>query len=224
METRVGKIIGIIEKEYPGARTELKHGTPFQMLVATILSAQTTDAMVNRITPELFKKYPGPEEFAAAQVEEIQGSIKSVNFYRNKGKNIKNLSLVLLRDFNGEVPGSLDKLVSLPGVARKTANVVLAEAFGKAEGIVVDTHVKRLSLRLGLTEKKVPEKIEKDLIRIIPKEKWISFSMGLILHGRKTCKAHKPLCIDCKLASLCPYEGKTEEKPETSKQGKRGKA
>lgn len=210
MERRAKKISGILKREYPEAKTELEFNSPFQMLVATILSAQTTDASVNRVTPGLFGKYPDAKKLAEAPVEEIQNQIKSINFYRNKSKNIKKLSQIITEDFEGQVPDSIEELVSLPGVARKTANVVLAEVYGKAEGIVVDTHVKRLSARLGLTKNTTPEKIELDLMRIVPKDSWISFSMGLILHGRRVCKAQKPLCGICRLEKICPYQYKNK--------------
>jgi len=210
MEERIKRIIEILEQEYPGAKSTLKYQSPFQMLIATVLSAQTMDETVNRVTSGLFKRYKTVYELAEAPLEEIQNEIRCVNFYKNKGTNIKKIAQIIAKDFNGEVPDSMEKLVSLPGVARKTANVVLGEVFGKAEGIVVDTHVKRLSLRLGLTDKTSPEKIEKDLMKLIPREKWISFPMTLILHGRKVCTAKQPKCGKCKIEKFCLFTAKTK--------------
>ncbi len=205
---KVQKIIQILEKSYPRTRTALHFSNPFQLLVATILSAQTTDEQVNRITAELFRKYRSPEDFAKTDVEKIASDIRSVNFYRTKAKNIKRLSEVICRDFGGQVPARLSELVKLPGVARKTANVVLSQAFGKAEGIVVDTHVGRLARRLGLTRQEDPVRVEIDLMRLVPKEKWISFPFQLILHGRKVCRAVNPRCRECALIKYCLYPEK----------------
>ncbi|MCK9265965.1 endonuclease III [bacterium] len=205
MKNSVKQIIKILDSEYPNAKSALKYQTPLQMLIATILSAQTTDERVNMVTPGLFKKYRTVDQFAKAPVEDIQNEIRSVNYYKTKGKNIKTLSQLLLKNFQGQVPDSMEELITLPGVARKTANVVLGEAFGKTEGFVVDTHVKRLSFRLGLTEETKPEKIEVDLMELIPQKHWIDFSMQLILHGRKVCIARNPKCHICKLDTLCPY-------------------
>jgi len=210
MGDKIGKIVRMLESEYPVAKTGLKFKTPFQLLVATILSAQTTDATVNRITPSLFEKYRTAGDFAAAPVEKIRNAVRSVNFCNNKAANIKKLSEILVEKYGGKVPDRMEKLVELPGVARKTANVVLSQAFGRAEGIVVDTHVKRLSQRLGLSREKTPEKIEEDLMRILPRGKWISFPFALILHGRAVCTAKKPLCPDCIIVTLCPYGDKTK--------------
>lgn len=203
---KVKKIIEILEKEYPDAKTALKFNTPFQLLIATILSAQTTDERVNKTTPELFNKFKTPSDFASASIEEIMEKIKSVNFYKNKARNIKKLSEVIVSEYEGKVPDKMEELIKLPGVARKTANVVLSQAFGKAKGIVVDTHVRRVSQRLGLTTNKTPEKIEQDLMRIIPEEKWISFPFRLILHGRNVCKAKKTECENCSLKNYCEYK------------------
>ena len=202
---RLKDILTFLEREYPCAKTALDHGSPFQMLVATILSAQTTDARVNMVTPGLFNKFPTAADMSHAGIEEIEREIRSVNFYRNKARNIRKLSGILVEKWSGKVPGSMAELVSLPGVARKTANVVMGEAFGKSEGIVVDTHVKRLAWRLGLTKNTLPEKVEADLMECIPRNRWISFSMQLILHGRKVCNARKPLCEICGLAGCCPH-------------------
>jgi len=205
---RVKEIIDILEKIYPEAKTALKFENPFQLLIATILSAQTTDERVNKVTSTLFKKFKKPEDFVNANLDEIMEEIKSINFYRNKAKNIKKLSEILVKEFNGKVPDKMEELVKLPGVARKTANVVLSQAYGKAEGIVVDTHVRRVSNRLGLTKNTDAEKIEKDLMKIIPEEKWIDFPFRLILFGRNICKAKNPDCKNCPLYKICPSKGK----------------
>jgi endonuclease-3 len=205
---RIKEIIDILEKIYPEAKTALKFENPFQLLIATILSAQTTDERVNKVTSTLFKKFKKPEDFVNANLDEIMEEIKSINFYRNKAKNIKKLCEILVKEFNGKVPDKMEDLVKLPGVARKTANVVLSQAYGKAEGIVVDTHVRRVSNRLGLTKNTDAEKIEKDLMKIIPEEKWIDFPFRLILFGRNICKAKKPDCKNCPLYKICPSKGK----------------
>ncbi|MCM8818551.1 MAG: endonuclease III [Candidatus Omnitrophica bacterium] len=204
-------IINTLEKLFPDAKTSLKFKSSFQLLIATILSAQTTDEMVNKITEKLFKRFKTPSDFASAKLEEIEKYIKSVNFYRNKARNIKKLSEMIVKEYDNKIPDSMEKLIKLPGVARKTANVVLSQAFGKAEGIVVDTHVKRVSNRLGLTKNNDPEKIEKDLMKIVPKEKWISFPFRLILFGRNICKAKNPNCKNCPLNSICPSKNKLNE-------------
>jgi len=205
---RVKEIIDILEKIYPDAKTALKFENPFQLLIATILSAQTTDERVNKVTSTLFKKFKKPDDFVNATLDEIMKEIKSINFYRNKAKNIKKLSEIIVKEFNGKVPDKMEELVKLPGVARKTANVVLSQAYGKAEGIVVDTHVRRVSNRLGLTKNTDAEKIEKDLMKIIPEEKWIDFPFRLILFGRNICKAKNPDCKNCPLYKICPSKGK----------------
>jgi endonuclease-3 len=207
---KIKEIMSILERLYPEAKTALKYENPFQLLIATILSAQTTDERVNKVTPSLFKKFKTPSEFASVDVEEIEKEIKSINFYRNKAKNIKKISEILVKEFNGKVPDKMEELIKLPGVARKTANVVLSQAFGKAEGIVVDTHVKRVSQRLGLTENTDAEKIEKDLMKLIPKENWIDFPYRLILFGRNICKAKNPDCKNCPLYKICPTKGKVK--------------
>ncbi|HPC30057.1 MAG TPA: endonuclease III [bacterium] len=198
------KIFELLKKAYPDTKTALQFNTPSQLLIATVLSAQTTDTQVNKITKDLFKKFPGPKEFADAKIQDIEKSISSINFYKTKAANIKKLSEKIEKDFNGKVPDSMDKLITLPGVARKTANVVLSQAFGKNQGIVVDTHVKRVSNRLGLTKNTDPDKIEKDLMRIIPEKEWGNFSFRIIQHGRKVCKAKNPLCNECVLSKICP--------------------
>jgi endonuclease-3 len=204
----IKEIIDILEKIYPEAKTVLKFENPFQLLIATILSAQTTDERVNKVTSTLFKKFRRPEDFAKANLDEIMEEIRSVNFYRNKAKNIKKLCEILVKEFNGKVPDKMEELVKLPGVARKTANVVLSQAYGKAEGIVVDTHVIRVANRLGLTKNTDPEKIEKDFMKIIPREKWIEFPFRLILFGRNICKAKNPDCKNCPLNKICPSREK----------------
>ncbi|MCX7916904.1 MAG: endonuclease III [bacterium] len=205
---KIKKISEILEKIYPEAKTALIFENPFQLLIATILSAQTTDERVNKVTQMLFKKFKTPFDFASAKIEEIMSEIKSINFYKNKSRNIKKLCEILVNTYNGKVPDTMEELIKLPGVARKTANVVLSQAFGKAEGIVVDTHVKRVTNRLGLTKNTEPEKIEKDLMEIIPKPEWISLPFRLILLGRNICKAKNPKCIECPLNNLCPSKGK----------------
>ena len=204
LEQRTKKIISILRENYPNARTALKYESPFQLLVATILSAQCTDKRVNQVTPVLFKKYPTVEDFARARQEELEQDIRSTGFYRNKAKSIIGASRKIVEDFSGKLPDSMEKLITLSGVARKTANVVLSSAFQKAEGIAVDTHVRRLAQRLGLSKEKYPEKIEQELMEIVPREDWLDISHLLIDHGRKVCQARKPLCSSCPLESLCP--------------------
>jgi endonuclease-3 len=203
---KVKKIVDTLYTLYPHPKTALEYKTPFELLVATIMSAQTTDKLVNTLTPDLFAKYPTPEAMAKASVDEIAKMISKVNFAGNKAKNIKAASEIIVKQHGGKVPDTMEELDALPGVARKTANVVLGKAFHKAEGIVVDTHVMRLSQKLGLTENKDPEKIEQDLMQIVPKENWIDFSHLLILFGREYCPARPHDCTDCPLAAvgLCP--------------------
>lgn len=201
---KVMEIIRILKETHPDARVALEFYDPFQLIVATILSAQCTDERVNKVTPVLFEKYPGPKETAEADIEEIKEIIRSTGFFNQKSKFILEMSRGLMEKFNGKVPDTMEDLLTLQGVARKTANVVLSGAFGKAEGIVVDTHVKRLSMRLGLTDQQNPEKIERDLMKLIPHEEWIFFSNALIFHGRRICPARKPKCLQCPLNKLCP--------------------
>ena len=203
---RIKRIIEALKKKYPNT-TALNFSNPLELLVATMLSAQTTDKLVNKITQNLFKKYKNAEDYANANEEEFAKDIKGVNFYKTKAKNIIKMAKVLVEKYNGKVPDSMEKLLILPGVARKTANVVLAKAFNKSEGIVVDTHVKRISFRLGLTNKEKPEEIEKDLMQKIPKEEWNDFPFRLIWLGRDTCTAKKAYCEKCVLNSLCPKIG-----------------
>ena len=200
---RVEKIINILNKEFPNSRCTLDYSTPLELLVATILSAQCTDERVNRVTPGLFKKYPAAQHYAAVTLVELGSDIRPTGFFNNKAKSIQNCCREMLEKFDGEVPGSLEDLVSLPGIGRKTANVILGNAFG-IPGIVVDTHVKRLAGRLGFSDKKDPDKIEIDLNKIVPQEEWTHFSHLLIDHGRMTCQARKPLCAQCPINRLCP--------------------
>ena len=204
MKERIEKITRRLAEHFPEATSALDHADPFQLLVATILSAQCTDERVNKVTPELFRRFPGPAEMAGAEPEAIEKLIHSTGFYRNKAKSILKASGQIATEFNGKVPDNMEDLLSLAGVARKTANVILGTWFRKPEGVVVDTHVKRISALLGLTDKKDPNQIEKDLMALLPREEWINYSHRVILHGRKTCKARKPLCPECFLADLCP--------------------
>ncbi len=203
-EKRIEEIITILSEAYPSSRTALKHENPLQILVATILSAQCTDVKVNQITPALFEKYPTPSDFASADKQELEAEIRSTGFFRNKAKNIINASKKIVEDFGSKVPDNMEDLITLPGVARKTANIVLSSAFEKAEGIAVDTHVRRMSQRLGLSKEKDPDKIEKDLMKIVPKKYWLDFNYMFVNHGRKICSARKPLCPQCGLKPLCP--------------------
>lgn len=201
---RIKPIIRKLKKEYPAATTALDHSEPLQLLVATILSAQCTDARVNLVTKELFKKYRSAADYADANPDVLEQEIKSTGFFRNKTKSIIGMAQALVADHDGEVPASMEELTALPGVGRKTANVVLGNAFGIDEGIVVDTHVKRLSNRLKLTAKSDPVKIEQDLMKIVPRKDWTVFSHLLILHGRKICPARKPKCEVCPVSEFCP--------------------
>ena len=200
----IKKILKILDELYPDVCCSLDHDNPLQLLVATILSAQCTDERVNIVTKNLFPKYPRAEDYGAAPIEELEEDIRSTGFFRNKAKSIKNLGKALVEKHQGQVPPSLEEMVKLPGVGRKTANVVLATAFG-IPGLTVDTHVGRLSQRLGLTENKDAVKIEFDLMEQIPKEKWDRFSLQLIAHGRQVCSARKPKCGLCALLRLCPF-------------------
>ncbi len=193
-----------LKNAYPDAVCELNHTNPLQLLVATILSAQCTDKRVNIVTQSLFKKYKTVQDFAKASPTEFEGDIRSTGFYRNKTKNILGMAKALIEKHRGEVPDEMNELLELPGVARKTANVVLGNAFGKAEGVVVDTHMIRLSHRLGLTRESTPEKIERDLMKKIPKDLWIWFSHALIWHGRRICYARSPRCLECPIRPNCP--------------------
>ncbi|MFH1552756.1 MAG: endonuclease III [Candidatus Omnitrophota bacterium] len=198
------KIYGILEKEYPAPATALEHKDAMQLLVATILSAQCTDKRVNIVTGHLFKKYKKAKDYAGAEAVKFEKEIKSTGFYRNKAKNIIASAKKIVRDYDGKVPKTMDELTDLPGVARKTANIVLFHAYGKNEGIAVDTHVRRLSGRLGFTKHTDPVKIEQDLVKLFDRKKWGYLSDRLISHGRKVCDARKPLCPGCSLRKLCP--------------------
>ncbi|OGS17359.1 MAG: endonuclease III [Elusimicrobia bacterium RIFOXYA2_FULL_50_26] len=204
MDKRVNEIIKRLKKQYPGAKTALKFSNPLEILVATILSAQCTDARVNAVTEKLFKKYRVAQDYASVTVGELEQDIRSTGFYRSKAKNIAGAARRIVEEFNGKVPDDMDKLLSLPGVARKTANVVLGNAFGKVEGIVVDTHVIRLSNRLGLTSNDDPVKIEQDLMKIVPRSKWFHFAHFLQALGRDVCVARNPRHSDCVLKDICP--------------------
>lgn len=201
---RLRSILRILNSNYPQPKTALTYDDPFQLLVAVILSAQCTDARVNQVTPVLFSQLRTVYDFAKAETQHIEQLIHSTGFYRNKAKNIKACARALIRDHNAAVPNTMESLHNLPGVGRKTANVVLGEVFNKVEGIVVDTHVARLSQRLGLTKEKNPVLIEKDLMAIIPKRYWFRFSHALILHGRTVCKARTPNCRQCRVQNYCP--------------------
>lgn len=205
---RTSELLRILRATYPGAHCELNHDGPFQLLVATILSAQCTDVRVNMVTPALFKKYPDAKKLAAAKQEDVEDLIRSTGFFRNKAKNLIAAAKALVHEHAGQVPRNLETLTHLPGVGRKTANVVLGNAYGIESGIVVDTHVARLSHRLGLTKQKDPVKIEKDLIKQIPQNAWTLWSHLLIWHGRRRCSARKPDCPNCELRILCPSADK----------------
>ncbi|TET25391.1 MAG: endonuclease III [Candidatus Bathyarchaeum sp.] len=202
--TRVLKIIELLEKEYSHAKTALNYTNPLEILVATILSAQCTDKRVNVVTKSLFKKYRTAEDYANADLAELEEDIRSTGFYRNKAKNIKNTGRMLVEKYDSQVPRTMEELIELPGVARKTANIVLSNAYGVIVGIAVDTHVRRLSKRLGLTENTDPNKIEADLMAIVPKSQWKRITNLLIFHGRNVCMARKPKCSICTLNKLCP--------------------
>ncbi|MDD5680935.1 MAG: endonuclease III [Candidatus Omnitrophica bacterium] len=205
---RIRPIISILRKKYPAPHTALEHKNPFQLLVATILSAQCTDERVNKITPGLFKKYKTISAFAGTGQSSLEQDIHSAGFYRNKAKNIIGAAKMILSRFEGRVPDSMEELITLPGVARKTANIVLSSSFGKAEGIAVDTHVRRLSQRIGLSKEDNPGKIENDLMALVPKEDWLDFNYLFVNHGRTICQARNPLCPECAINKLCPSAGK----------------
>ncbi len=202
-----GKFVRALSREYPEVDCALHYDSPVQLLVATILSAQCTDEQVNKVTPALFKKFPDAQSLASARQSSLEKAIKSTGFFRNKAKNIKACCAKLVEDFDGEVPEQIEDLVGLPGVGRKTANVVLGTAFRIASGVVVDTHVKRLSNRMGLTKESDPVRIEQDLMQVIPKKEWIDFSHRMIRHGRKVCNARKPNCEECTVEKWCPRIG-----------------
>jgi len=203
-KTRVLKIISLLEKELPDAKIALNYTNPFELLVATILSAQCTDERVNLVTRTLFKKYKTAEDYANAEIKGLEQNVKSTGFYRNKAKNIKKASQILVEKYDSQVPRTMDEILELPGVARKTANVVLQNAYGIIEGIAVDTHVRRVSTRLELTKNRDPNKIETDLMEIVPHDKWMRITDLLIILGRKICTAKKPKCEICTLNKICP--------------------
>ena len=206
---RVAAILAKLDEAYPNATCELNHKNAFQLLIATILSAQCTDVRVNQVTETLFGKYPDAKAFAYATPSELEQEIRPTGFFRNKTKSIMGASKGILQNFGGEVPRTMEAILTLPGVARKTANVVLGTAYGIPSGIVVDTHVQRIAKRLDLTRNEDPTKIEQDLMRVIPKDKWILFSHQIIWHGRRICQARKPKCMECNLESLCYAKDKT---------------
>src|ERR1700691_1766193 len=208
-KARVQLILKTLDAMYPDATCALIHRNPWELLVATILSAQCTDKRVNEVTPGLFRKYPTPKDFAAVKPEVLAQDIRSTGFFNNKSKSIVGAAKKIVNEFGGKVPRTLEELITVPGAARKTANVVLGTAYGIASGIVVDTHVQRLSARLDLTKETDPVKIEKDLVKIIPKDRWILFSHQVILHGRALCIARNPRCAECALDPLCYAKDKT---------------
>ncbi len=217
---RIKEILKRLDATYPDVECALQHKNAFELLVATILSAQCTDVRVNMVTPALFAKYPTPEAFAAVEPETLEPDIRSTGFFRNKAKSIVGAARKLVAEYGGKVPDDMDQLLTLPGVARKTANVVLGSWFGKAEGVVVDTHVHRISRRLELTEENDPKGIERDLMQIIPRDHWINFSHQIIWHGRKICFARKPNCVDCPFENLCHAGDKTWSTVEMHKTAK----
>src|SRR5438067_7338895 len=204
LKERTEKIIKLLKRAHPDAKCALVHSNAFELLIATILSAQCTDERVNKVTADLFRKYRKPEDYLKVPATELQQDIRTTGFFRNKTKSIQGACKVLIEKFGGEVPRSMEELLTIPGAARKTANVVLGVGFGIAEGVVVDTHVSRLSQRLRLTRQKDAGKIEKDLMELVPKKDWIIFSHLLIFHGRRVCKARRPLCEECVVEKLCP--------------------
>jgi endonuclease-3 len=206
---RVKEILKRLDATYPNVKCALHHSNAWELLVATILSAQCTDVRVNMVTPALFKKYPTPQDFAALKPEALEPDIRSTGFFRNKSKSIVGAAQAVVNEFGGQVPDDMERLLTIPGVARKTANVVLGSWFGKAEGVVVDTHVHRISRRLELTTNNDPKSIEQDLMKVIPRDKWIEFSHQIIHHGRALCVARNPKCVDCPLENICHAADKT---------------
>jgi endonuclease III len=204
---RLKKIIASLDRAYPDAHCELNHRNPLQLLIATILSAQCTDKRVNLVTEKLFKKYRSVQDFADADISELENEIRSTGFFKNKARNIKSACASIVEKHGGKAPQTMEELIQLPGVGRKTANVVLGNAFGINVGVVVDTHVARLSARLGLTRAKTPEKIERDLMALVPQKRWALFSHWLIWHGRRRCLARKPDCANCEIKNRCPKIG-----------------
>jgi endonuclease-3 len=217
---RVNEILRRLDQRYPDATCALQHNSAWELLVATILSAQCTDVRVNMVAPVLFEKYPTPEAFATLQPEELEPDIRSTGFFRNKSKSLVGAARKLISEFGGQVPRTMDELLQLPGVARKTANVVLGTWYKIADGVVVDTHVQRISRRLELTKHEDPQKIERDLMKVVPRDKWIIFAHQIILHGRALCIARKPKCADCPLEDLCHAADKTWSTVEIHKAAK----
>ena len=207
---RLKEILVLLDEMYPGATCALHHSNPWELLVATILSAQCTDKRVNEVTPGLFAKYPTPRDFAAVRPEVLANDIRSTGFFNNKAKSLVGAAKKVVGEFGGEVPRTMDEMLTIPGAARKTANVVLGTAYGIASGIVVDTHVQRIARRLDLTKETEPIKIERDLMKIVPQEKWVLFAHQIILHGRALCLARKPKCPQCRLDPLCYAADKTK--------------
>ena len=208
-------VVNIIEKlkiAHPEAECSLNFTTPFEMAIAVMLSAQCTDERVNKITPELFSKYKTPEDFKNADIKEIEQLIYSCGFYKNKAKNIKLLAEVLIKDYNSQMPETMEELIKLPGIGRKSANVIMLEAFNKPVGIAIDTHAKRISNRLGLSKEKEPEKIEKDLLKIVPEEYIKDVNHLFVFHGRKVCKSQNPMCENCTISSYCKYYNSNKDK------------
>ena len=206
---RLEKIFAALDTLFPQATCALRHENPFQLLVSTILSAQCTDERENKVTPDLFRKYPTPQDFAALRQPILETEIRSTGFFRNKAKNLIGAAKRIVADFGGQIPRTMDEMLTLPGVARKTANVVLGTAFGLPTGVVVDTHVFRIAGRLKLSKQKTPEKVEQDLMKLVPQERWITFGHQVIWFGRKICQARKPLCAECPLEPLCDSPDKT---------------
>jgi endonuclease-3 len=217
---RIAEILKRLDQLYPDVTCALTHKSAWELLVATILSAQSTDVNVNRVTPELFRKYPTVEDFAALTPEQLEPDVRSTGFFRNKSKSVVGAATKIVSEFGGRVPDDMEKLLTLPGVARKTANVVLGSWFHKADGVVVDTHVTRISRRLELTKNTDASKIEQDLMKVIPREKWILFAHQLIWHGRKLCIARRPKCVDCALENICHAGDKTWTTVEVHKNAK----
>jgi endonuclease-3 len=206
---RIAAILKALDEAYPNATCALNHRSPWELLVATILSAQCTDVRVNMVTPILFKRFPTPAAIAEASLPELEEIIRTTGFFRNKAKSIKGAAQTIIEKFGGKVPETLDELITVPGAARKTANVVLGVSFGKAEGVVVDTHVFRIAHRLSLVKSDTAQQVEQELMRVIPKEKWIDFSHQVIHHGRQVCIARKPKCHECNLETICHSKDKT---------------
>ena len=204
MPTHAKQILKILKKAYPEAGCSLSFRSPLELLVATILSAQCTDVQVNKVTPKLFRQFRSAKDYVTAPIEELEELIRTTGFYRNKAKHIQNACRKIIETFDGEVPSTMESLISLPGVGRKTANVVLSNGFGRSEGFTVDTHVFRLSHRLGLVKGKTPEKVEQELMSLFPQSHWTFLSHALILHGRQLCRARRPRCADCPLRNDCP--------------------